>query len=133
MAEEQGVDLVEIAPNANPPVVKLIDLAKFKYQQKKLEQQQKKKQKKTGVKTIRLSVRISDHDMEIKAKRAAEFLQENNLVRIGLRMKGREQAFGDLGRQQIQKFLGFINISHRIEVPIKRMGPMFTVTIAPNK
>jgi len=133
LAEEQGVDLVEIAPNAKPPVVKLIDLAKFKYQQKKQEQQQKKRQKKTEVKTIRLSVRISDHDIGIKAKKASEFLEYGNWVRIELRMRGREQAFGNLGEGQIKKFLSFVTIPHKIETPIKRMGPTFTATITPVK
>lgn len=130
LAQEHGLDLVEIASHANPPVVKIIDFAKFKYQQKKAESLQKKNAKKTEVKTIRISMRISEHDMEIKARKASEFLGDNNLVKIELRMRGREQAFGDLARQNLEKFLKFIAVPHRIEVPLKRMGGTFSVVIA---
>ena len=133
LAMQHGLDLVEVSPVANPPVAKLIDFAKYKYQQKKLEQQQKKKAKKTEVKTIWLSMRISEHDMEIKANKAGEFLSEGDLVKIELRMRGREQAFGDLGRQNLQKFLTYIKQPFRLEVPVKRMGGTFSVTVAPSK
>ena len=131
LAHEHGLDLVEIAPNANPPVAKLIDFAKYKYQQKKLEQQQKKNAHKTEVKTIWISVRISEHDMEIKAGKVTEFLGDGDIVKIELRMRGREQAYGDLGRQNLQKFLTFIKIPYRIEVPLKRMGGTWSLTVAP--
>lgn len=133
LALEHNLDLVEIQPLAKPPVVKLIDFAKFKYQQKKLEQQQKKHLKKTEVKTIWISTRISEHDMQIKAKKVNSFLSEGNLVKIELRMRGREQAYGDLGRQQLEKFLRIISVPYRTDVPLKRMGPTFSVTIAPSK
>lgn len=133
LAQEHGLDLVEVSPNANPPVVKLIDFAKWKYQQKKLEQQQKKNAKKTEVKTIWISMRISDHDMSIKAKKVSEFLVEGDLVKIELRMRGREQAYGNLGQENLKKFIGFVTAPHRIEVPIKRMGGTFSITLAPGK
>jgi translation initiation factor IF-3 len=133
LALEYGLDLVEVSPVATPPVAKLIDLAKFKYQQKKLEQQQKKNAHKTEVKTIWVSMRISDHDMRIKAKKIADFLLEGNLVRVELRMRGREQAFGDLGRQNLTKFLTYITAPYRVEVPMKRMGGTFSLTVAPSK
>ena len=98
-----------------------------------MEQQQKKKAKKTEVKTIWLSVRISDHDMGIKAKKVSDFLQDGDLVRIELRMRGREQAYGDLARKNLENFLTLISFAHRIEVPIKRMGGTFSVTVAPSK
>ena len=133
LANEHGLDLIEVSPNAQPPVAKLMDLAKFKYQQKKLLQQQKKNLKKTEVKTLRISVRISDHDMQTKIKKASEFLSDGHLVRTELRMRGREQAFKDLGEQQLKKFIGLIEVPHRIEVPVKRMGPTFSVILAPTK
>jgi len=133
LAIENGLDLVEVSPNAQPPVAKLIDFAKYKYQQKKLEQQQKKNAKKTEVKTIWISMRISEHDMEIKAGKISEFLTDGDLVRIELRMRGREQAFGEQGRQNLLKFLTFIKVPFRTEVPIKRMGGTFSVTVAPSK
>jgi translation initiation factor IF-3 len=133
LALEHGLDLVEVSPVANPPVAKLIDFAKYKYQQKKLEQQQKKNAHKTEVKTIWISMRISEHDMEIKANKVTEFLTDGNLVRIELRMRGREQAFGDQGRQNLQKFLTYIKVPHKIEVPLKRMGGTWSLTVAPAK
>lgn len=133
LANEHGLDLVEVSPVAQPPVAKLIDFAKYKYQQKKLEQQQKKNARKTEVKTIWISVRISDHDMEIKAKKIMEFLADGDLVKIELRMRGREQAYGDLGRQQLDKFRTMITSPHRIEVPLKRMGGTWSLTVAPSK
>jgi translation initiation factor IF-3 len=133
LAQEHGLDVVEVSPNAQPPVVKLIDFAKFKYQQKKLEQQQKKNAKKTEVKTIWISMRISEHDMEIKANKISEFLAEGDLVKIELRMRGREQAYGDLGRQNLEKFLKFITHPYKIEVPMKRMGGTFSLTVVPSK
>jgi translation initiation factor IF-3 len=133
LALEHGLDLVEVSPLANPPVAKLIDFAKFRYQQKKIEQQQKKNAKKIEVKTIWISMRISEHDMEIKAKKVMEFLNDGDLVRLELRMRGREQAYGDLGRKQLENFLKLITAPFRTEVPIKRMGGTFSVTIAPSK
>jgi len=133
LAHEHGLDLVEVSPQAQPPVVKLIDFAKFRYQQKKLEQQQKKRAKKTEVKTIWISMRISEHDMQIKAKKVSEFLTEGDLVKIELRMRGREQAFGDLAQKQLQTFLGFITAPYHTEVPVKRMGGTVSVTVAPSK
>ena len=133
LAQQHGLDLVEVSPVAQPPVAKLIDFAKYKYQQKKMEQQQKKKAKKTEVKTIWVSMRISEHDMEIKANKVTEFLTDGDLVRIELRMRGREQAFGDQGRQNLVKFLTYIKTPHRIEVPMKRMGGTWSLTVAPSK
>lgn len=133
LAIEHGLDLVEVSPMAKPPVCKLIDIAKFRYQQKKAETQQRKNAKKTEVKTIWISVRISEHDMGIKAKKVAEFLADGDLVKIELRMRGREQAYGDLGRQNLEKFLKMIQSPHRVEVPLKRMGGTWSVTVAPSK
>ena len=133
LSAEHGLDVVEISPQARPPVVKLIDFAKFKYQQKKLEQQQKKNAHKTEVKTIWISSRISEHDMQIKAKKVMDFLADDDLVKIELRMRGREQAYPDLAGKQLQLFLTFITSPHRIEVPVKRMGSTISVTVAPSK
>ena len=133
LAQQNGLDLVEVSPVANPPVAKLIDFAKYKYQQNKMEALARKKAKKTEVKTIWISVRISEHDMEIKANKVTEFLSGGDLVKIELRMRGREQAYGALGRQNLEKFLTFIKQTYRIEVPLKRMGGTWSITVAPGK
>jgi translation initiation factor IF-3 len=133
LAAEHGLDLVEVSPNANPPVAKVIDFAKYRYQQKKVEQQQKKKVKKVEVKTIRLSVRISDHDVSTKAKQADEFLSDGDLVRVELRMRGREQAFLDLAEKQVKHFHSKLTSPSRVEVPLRRMGNTMSMTLAPAK
>lgn len=131
LAIENGLDLVEIAPQARPPVAKIIDYSKFRYQQQKAEQLQKKKAKKTELKTIRLSVRISEHDKSIKAKQVTEFLEDGNLVRVEVRMRGREQAHPELAIEQLNSFAKNINIPHKVEVPLKRMGNTVAFTLAP--
>ena len=133
LAEDHGLDLVEVSPGAKPPVVKLISFDKYKYQQKKQEQQQKKKVKKVEVKTIRLTVKIASHDIATKAKRADEFLGEGDWVKLELRMKGREQAFVDIAAKQLETFKQTLTAPYRIEVPFKRAGNTISMTLAPGK
>lgn len=133
LADEHGLDLVEISPNAKPPVVKLISFDKFKYQQKKLEQQQKKKVKKVEVKTVRLSVKIAAGDLMTKARKADEFLTDGDWVKIELRMRGREQAFLDVAQKQIETFRRSLTVPYRVEVEPKKMGNTLSMTIAPTK
>ncbi len=133
LGEEHGLDLVEISPGAKPPVVKLISFDKFKYQQKKLEQQQKKRVKKVEVKTIRLSAKIASHDIATKAKRADEFLQDGDWVKLELRMRGREQAFLDVANQQLETFKAALTVPYRIEVAPKKAGNTISMTLAPTK
>ncbi len=132
LAYEQELDLVEVAPNANPPVVKIVDIAKFRYQQQKAESQNRKNAKKTEVKTLRLSVRISENDLNVRAKQAEKFLTEGNLVRVELRMRGREQAFVQIAEQQIAKFPTLIQIPFKTEIPVKRMGSVLMTVLAPS-
>lgn len=133
LAQDEELDLVEVSPNAQPPVVKIVDLAKFRYQQAKAQQQAKKKTKTTELKSLRLSVRISEHDLGVRAKQAEKFLQEGNLVKVELRMRGREQAFVDIAKAQMEKFPTLLQVPYRIEVPFKRSGPVLSVTLAPGK
>jgi translation initiation factor IF-3 len=133
LAEEHGLDLVEVSPNAKPPVTKLIGYDKFRYQQKKMEQQQRKKAKKIEVKTVRLSTRIGVHDMQVKARQTIGFLGEGDLVKVELRMRGREQAFVDVAEKQITAFLALVTVPYRVESPVKRLGPTLTTTLAPSK
>ncbi len=132
LAEEHGLDLVEISPQARPPVVKLISYDKFKYQQKKLEQQQKKKVKKVEVKTVRLSAKIATHDILTKARKADEFLTDGDWVKLELRMRGREQAFLDVAQQQIEAFRQALTVPYRVEVEAKKMGNTLSMIIAPS-
>jgi translation initiation factor IF-3 len=128
MAQERGLDLIEVSPNANPPVTKFVDFDKYRYHQKKLEQQQRKKQKKVDIKGIRLSLRISDHDMAIKAKKANEFLEEGHKVKVDLLMRGREQAHPEMAFERVKLFLTHIP-SYITEVEPKRQGPFVSTVI----
>lgn len=133
LADEHGLDLVEISPQAKPPVVKLISYDKYKYQLKKLEQSQKKKAKKIEVKTVRLSAKIALNDIKTKARQADEFLTDGDLVKVELRMRGREQAFLDLAEKQIEMFKSSVTVPFRVESASKRMGNTLTATLAPTK
>ena len=131
MALEAQVDLVEISPNANPPVVKLLDYDKYRYQQEKQAQQAKKKVKKVSVKGIRLSVRIGAHDLEFKAKQSNEFVAEGNKVKIDVVMRGREQAHPNLAFELIDKFLQLITVPYTKESGPTKMGNTVSVIIGP--
>ncbi|MDB4940459.1 MAG: translation initiation factor [Candidatus Doudnabacteria bacterium] len=128
LAQERELDLVEVSPQARPPVVKIVNFDKLRYHQKKLEQQQKKKIKKVDVKGIRLSLRISEHDLSIKAKKANEFLGEGHKVKVDLLMRGREQAHPEMGFEVVKKFLTFIP-SYITESPPKKQGPFVSTLI----
>lgn len=132
MAQDRGLDLMEVSPNAQPPVVKFVDFDKYRYHQKKLEQQQKKKQKKVDIKGIRLSLRISEHDMGIKAKKAIEFLDEGHKVKVDLLMRGREQAHPEMAFERVKLFLTLIP-SYITEQEPKRQGPFVSTIIAKGK
>lgn len=104
IAQEQGYDLAEISPAANPPVVKLLDWGKFLYEQDKQDARNRKKQKSIEVKQVRMGLKIGVHDMDVKRKAVRKFLMEGNKVKITARFKGREMARPDLGQKVIEKF-----------------------------
>lgn len=99
LAEESGLDLVEISPNADPPVCKILDYGKYKYEMQKKAAEARKKQKVIGLKEIKLRPTIDDHDFAIKMKSAAAFLQEGDKVKITMRFRGREMAHQDIAHQ----------------------------------
>ena len=96
LAKEVDLDLVEVSPNATPPVCRIMDYGKFLYRQKKQDQKHKSKQKKNEVKGIRLSLRTGDHDMDVKIKRAKRFLEDGNSLKVTLIFRGREVTQYDL-------------------------------------
>jgi translation initiation factor IF-3 len=97
LAREQGIDLVEVAPNASPPVVKILDYGKFKFGNEKKIRDSKKKQKLLKLKEIRMQPKIDDHDLDFKSKHVKEFLAEGNKVKVTVRFRGRELAHTELG------------------------------------
>lgn len=104
MAEDEGYDLVLIAPTAEPPVCRIMDYKKYCFEQEKKEKEARKRQQVVEVKEIRLSYRIDVHDFETKVKHAHRFLDEGNKVRVAMRFKGREIAHIALGRETMQRF-----------------------------
>ena len=104
LADEQGLDLVKISPNAVPPVCKIMDYSKFCFDQKKREKEAKKNQKVVEIKEIRMSPSIDTNDFNTKAKNAQKFLQEGNRVKVSVRFRGREMAHTDLGEKLLMEF-----------------------------
>lgn len=133
LAQEKELDLVEVAPLAKPPVCKILDYGKFIYRQNKIEQKHKRMQKKTEMKTIRLSLRIDEHDLEIKARRTREFLDDGNSVKVSLMFKGREAAHENLGMQKVQSFLDKVKDVAAIEAPAKKQGSSINMVLIPSK
>ncbi|MEG1710393.1 MAG: translation initiation factor IF-3 [Clostridia bacterium] len=104
MAEEQQLDLVKISPNAVPPVCKIMDYGKYRYEQIKKEKEARKSQKIVELKGIRLSMTIDDNDIETKAKSAAKFLADGDKVKVSLRMKGRQTTYAKSGIEVVKRF-----------------------------
>lgn len=131
MAKEGELDLVEVAPNAKPPVCKIMDFGKFLYRQKKQDQKQKKSQKQGEVKGIRLSMRTDTHDLEVKAAKAKEFLKERNLVKVAMILRGRELAHMDLARNKMKLFSEMIADSGKIDELPKKQGHNLIMMVTP--
>lgn len=104
LAGERKLDLVNIAPTANPPVCRILDYGKYRYEQQKKEKEARKKQKNIEVKEIRLSTFIEEHDLMVKANNAVKFLKEGDKVKVSLRFKGREKDYVSVGQQVMSKF-----------------------------
>ena len=115
MAREQGVDLIEISPNANPPVCRLIDYSKFLYQQKKRQKEMKAKQVKVEVKEIRFGPQTDEHDYQFKLKHAKEFLEEGNKVRAYVFFRGRSILFKEQGEVLLLRFANDLEEVGKVE------------------
>ena len=129
LAEEKGLDLIEVDPTQDPPVAKMIDFTQFKYELKKKERDYKTKQKKIELKGIRLTPRIGKHDIEIRLKNTLKFLEEGNKVKIEMIMRGRENMHADMARKIIEEFLQNLGENIKIDQPIKKEGGRFIVII----
>ena len=131
IAEDRGLDLVEISPNANPPVAKILDYGKYRYEIQKREKEAKKKQKTIQVKEIRLSTFIEDHDIQVKANRACKFLDEGDKLKVSLRFRGRERDYVDKGRDVMKKFAEACAESGDIDKKPKFEGRNLTMFLVP--
>jgi len=130
-AEEYGLDLVEVAPQANPPVCRIMDFAKYKYEQEKREREAKKHQKQSQLKEIRLSCRIEEHDYQIRLKHIQEFLEKGYKVRIRLFFKGREIIHQDIGKKLIDKLIKDTEKIAKIEKTPQMIGRSLILILGP--
>ncbi len=132
MAHERGYDLVEVMPNAAPPIAKFLDYGQFKYEKEKEARKQKAHAHKVEVKGIRLSVRIGQHDLDVRLEKAKEFLETGDRVQVEIILRGREKQFGDLARQVIDKFVSDLDASVGVKTdqPFTRQGGRLTVVVA---
>jgi len=131
MAKTSELDLVEIVPNARPPIVKIMDFGKYQYQKAKEAQQQKSKQKKTEIKGLRIGLRTDDHDVEVRQKQAEKFLSQGHKVKLEIRLKGREKAHQPLAVEVLKDFIKSITVPNKVEQDIKRFPGGFNTVIAP--
>ena len=130
-AEEIGLDLVEISPNANPPVCKIMDFGKFKYEQQKKAAEARKKQKVIEVKEVKFRPNIDDHDYDVKMKNVTRFLEEGDKVKVTLRFRGREMAHAELGRSLLQRVASDVETLGKVEAMPKLEGRQMVMVVAP--
>lgn len=133
LAVEKKLDLVKIAPNANPPVCRIMDYGKHKYEQAKKEKEAKKKQKVMSVKEVRLSLNIEKHDIETKAKNATKFLMHGDKVKVSLRFKGRQMGHTSLGYDVFKNFAEIIQDAGDMDGRPKMEGRSMVVFFVPKK
>ena len=131
MAEDKHLDLVNVAPNAKPPVCKILDYGKYKYDALKKEKEAKKNQKVINVKEIRLSPNIEKHDLEVKANQASKFLSNENRVKVSVRFRGRELGHKDLGKEVLDKFYELTKDVGQIEKKPSMEGRMMIMFMGP--
>jgi len=131
MAEEKELDLIEINPKALPPIVKLIEYTKFKYQQDKAEKTKPKLV--NEIKILRVSVRISVHDLLVQAKKADEFLSKDIKVKLQVQMRGREKQFPEVAQETMKKFLELVTFEYSFENEPKLLGDSDFCIIKPKK
>lgn len=131
MAAEAGLDLVEISPNANPPVCKIMDFGKFKYEQQKRESEARKKQKIIEVKEVKFRPNTDTHDYDVKMRNVFKFLENGDKVKVTLRFRGREMAHQNLGRELLERVAEDIKDIGKVENMPKMEGRQMIMMIGP--
>ena len=132
-AKSQEMDLIEVSPKAKPPVVKLGNLGRYMYQQKKKEQKQKSHNKQTEVKTLRFGFRTERHDLDRILQRAREFLGERHLVKFVIRLRGRENTNKDYAKQKLSNLVMELDDVSEVEQELKPQGNMFSIIVRPKR
>lgn len=133
LAEERGYDLVEVAPHANPPVCRLMDYGKYKYERQKEEKVHKKQQASTVLKELRFHPNTGEHDFQFKARHAREFVLEGHKVKAQVIFKGREILHTEFGEKILKRLIEFLSDVARVEQDVKLEGNTMTVLLAPDK
>ncbi|MEM6636424.1 MAG: translation initiation factor IF-3 [Pseudomonadota bacterium] len=133
LAEAAGLDLVEISPNAAPPVCKIMDFGKFKYEQQKRESEARKKQKTIEVKEVKFRPNTDTHDYDVKMRNVLKFLEHGDKVKVTLRFRGREMAHQDLGRNLLERVADDVKEIGKVENMPKMEGRQMVMMIGPSK
>lgn len=131
MADEKHLDLVKISPNAKPPVCKIMDYSKYKFDQAKKEKEARKKQKVVSVKELRLSPNIDTHDVQVKVKKAIEFLKDGNKIKISIRFRGRELGRTDMAIDIMKDFASQISEYGVVDKPPKMEARTMAMFLSP--
>ena len=131
IADSKGLDLVLIAPDAKPPVCKIMDYGKYRFEQTKREKENRKNQKVIELKEIRLSATIDQHDMEVKAKACTKFLSNGDKVKVSIRFKGRQVKHGDIGLDVMDAFYDMVKDAAAIDKPAKQEGRNMMMILVP--
>lgn len=133
IAENHELDLVKVSPNAKPPVCKILDYGKFRYEEMRRQKEAKKNQKAVVIKEIRMSVRVEEHDIQVKAKNAIKFLTQGNRVKITIRFRGREMAYTEQGKAVLLDFANRLKDYGNIDKNPKLEGRSMSVFMSPKK
>tara|TARA_Y100001970_G_C14256509_1_gene875906 strand:+ start:3444 stop:3983 length:540 start_codon:yes stop_codon:yes gene_type:complete len=132
VAEDEGFDLVEVSPEANPPVCKIIDYGKLKYKEQKSKKEAKKKQKTIEIKEIKMRPGIDKHDYDVKVKALSKFISSGNKVKISLRFRGREMEHKNLGFDLLKKLTNEVEKIAKVETPPKTDGRQIMMVFSPS-
>jgi translation initiation factor IF-3 len=130
-ARERNLDLVEVAPNSNPPVCKIMDYGKYRFEMEKKNRESKKKQKQTKLKEVRMQPKIEKHDMEFKSKHVDTFLAEGNKVKVTIRFRGRELAHTELGKVVLDRVLEHLTTEYVLESRPRMEGKFMSMILSP--
>lgn len=132
IADAAGLDLIEISPQATPPVCKVLDIGKYKYEMQKRKAEAKKNQKVIDIKELKLRPMIDTHDYDVKVKQAKKFLAQGDKVKFTMRYKGREMNTADMGKEVLMKLLDDLEGLYKLESEPKLEGKQMMMVIAPN-
>jgi translation initiation factor IF-3 len=133
LAQELGLDLAEISPNSNPPVCKILDYGKYKYELKKKAQKAKKNQVVTQLKEIQFRPNTDDHDIEYKVKHIKEFLEDGDKVKVSIRFRGREASHAQIGHALLKQIIDMVGSLGIVEQSTKMEGKILHLVFGPNK